>query len=62
MGSFHWTKTYETGLSEVDLQHRYLVDILNEFGAILVMDQVAPDDIKQVFEKLAGKNYVRTRV
>ena len=53
MDSFHWTKIFETGLSEVDSQHHYLVDITNELGAILVLDQVAPDDIEEVFKKLA---------
>ncbi len=53
MESFHWTKTYDTGLSEVDLQHRYLVDTINEFGSIMIQDQVAFDDIEQVFKKLA---------
>ncbi|AGF76892.1 diguanylate cyclase (GGDEF) and hemerythrin-like metal-binding domain-containing protein [Desulfocapsa sulfexigens DSM 10523] len=53
MDSFHWTKTYETGLSEVDLQHHYLVDTINEFGRLLLLGQVASDDVEQVFKKLA---------
>jgi diguanylate cyclase (GGDEF)-like protein/hemerythrin-like metal-binding protein len=52
MSSFHWTNIYETGLSEVDQQHHYLVDTINEFGDLLVEDQVVLDDIEKVFKKL----------
>ncbi len=53
MKSFDWTKTYDTGLSEVDLQHRCLVDTINEFGDLLIQDQVVFADIEQIFKKVA---------
>lgn len=53
MDSFLWNKTYETGLADVDLQHHYLVDVINEFGSLLIFGQIASDDVEQVFKKLA---------
>lgn len=52
MKSFYWSQTYETGLSDVDRQHHDLVDTINDFGNLLIQDQVAFDSIEQVFKKL----------
>jgi len=30
--SFHWGKQFENGLTEVDRQHHFLVDLINRFG------------------------------
>jgi hemerythrin len=52
MDSFYWTNIYETGLTEVDLQHHSLVDTINKFGDLLIENRVGFADIEQVFEKL----------
>lgn len=33
---FHWTNVFETGLDFVDQQHRYLVSIINDLGALVL--------------------------
>ena len=38
MDSFTWQNFYETGIEDVDLQHRKLVDIINKFGNLLSKD------------------------
>lgn len=57
MEPFHWTMTYETGLTGVDLQHHYLVDTINEFGEVLIENQVGFADIDRVFKKLVGYSH-----
>ena len=54
MESFRWDKHFETGLAEVDKQHRHLVDVINRFGDLLAQrDGVAFADIESVFNELA---------
>ena len=36
MESFHWNNYYETGLSEVNLQHHRIVDLINEFSDLQI--------------------------
>lgn len=55
MESFHWDKHYETGLENVDQQHRALVDLINRFGELLTQaDSVPFDDIEVLFKELAA--------
>jgi diguanylate cyclase (GGDEF)-like protein/hemerythrin-like metal-binding protein len=55
MESFIWDKHFVTGLTEVDLQHHHLVDVINKFGELLTQRQgVAFDDIEKVFGELAA--------
>jgi len=54
MESFVWDQHFVTGLTEVDLQHHHLVDVINKFGELLTQPQgVAFDDIEKVFGELA---------
>jgi hemerythrin len=54
MESFHWDKHFETGLAEVDKQHRHLVDVINRFGDLLSqLEGVSFSDIEAVFNELA---------
>ena len=55
MESFIWDKHFVTGLTEVDLQHHHLVDVINRFGELLTQPEgVAFDDIEKVFGELAA--------
>lgn len=54
MESFHWDKHFETGLAEVDKQHRHLVDVINRFGDLLSqLEGASFNDIDTVFNELA---------
>ena len=54
MESFRWDKHFETGLAEVDKQHRHLVDMINRFGDLLSqLAGVSFADIETVFHELA---------
>jgi len=53
MKSFYWDKHFETGLSEIDKQHRQLVDIINQFGMIMSENTLINKDFEEVFVKLA---------
>ncbi|MFO7831435.1 MAG: bacteriohemerythrin [Desulfuromonadaceae bacterium] len=53
MELFVWEKSFETGLSEVDRQHRYLVELSNQFGKQLSEDSVSPAAMEQLFQELA---------
>lgn len=54
MESFVWDDCFVTGVSEVDLQHHGLVDLINRFGDAVTSDEGASkDEIETVFESLA---------
>ncbi len=58
MKSFRWDPCFVTGLPTVDEQHHYLVDLINQFGELLMQAQgVTPDAIEQLF--LALKSYTQ---
>jgi hemerythrin-like metal-binding protein len=52
MESFCWDTYFETGFSEVDQQHRHLVELINEFGKLLAQNEVRREDITHVFQEL----------
>lgn len=55
MESFHWGKQFETGLTEVDRQHHFLVDLINRFGDLLTkIAQVSLGDLETVLDELAA--------
>ncbi|MDO8990050.1 MAG: bacteriohemerythrin [Sideroxyarcus sp.] len=55
MDSFVWDKHFVTGLTEVDVQHHHLVDVINQFGELLTRPEGASfDDIEKVFSELAA--------
>jgi len=53
MQSFHWDKNFETGLSDVDQQHRHLVDVINDFGDLLAENKIVFNDIERIYTELA---------
>ena len=55
MDSFVWDKHFVTDLTEVDMQHHHLVDVINQFGELLTQPEGVPfDDIEKVFGELAA--------
>ncbi len=55
MKSFLWTPCFETGLATVDEQHQHLVDIINQFGDLLMQPEGSSvDEIEVVFGELAN--------
>lgn len=53
MKSFQWDKNYITGLSDVDRQHKKLVDIINLFGNLIAKDNAVFNKIEEIFKELA---------
>ncbi|MEB3226698.1 MAG: hemerythrin family protein [Synechococcus sp.] len=53
METFHWDKYFETGLREVDFQHHFLVNLVNELGEKIASDLVNANDIEIIFKELA---------
>jgi hemerythrin len=55
MESFLWDKNFETGLEDVDHQHRVLVDLINRFGDQLTqVERVSSSDLEAVLGELAA--------
>lgn len=55
MDSFRWNSCFVTGLETVDEQHHKLVDVINQFGELLMQAQGATaDEIERVFGELAS--------
>ncbi|MDZ7753769.1 MAG: bacteriohemerythrin [Gammaproteobacteria bacterium] len=51
--TFQWTERFETGLTEVDDQHRHLVDIINAIGERVRENLEVPvDDIAALYRDL----------
>lgn len=53
MESFHWGQHFITGLSEVDDQHRHLVEIINQFIDLLAENVINIDDVDRLYNQLA---------
>lgn len=54
MKSFLWEHCFVTGLDMVDEQHHYLVDLINQFGALLMKPEGASaEEIEALFAELA---------
>lgn len=54
MKSFHWGAHFLTGLSEVDNQHKHLVDIINKFGSLLTENEIRLQDIDGLYRELVN--------
>jgi hemerythrin len=55
MESFCWDPCFVTGLPTVDEQHHRLVDVINQFGDLLVQPEGAPpEEVERVFSELAA--------
>jgi diguanylate cyclase (GGDEF)-like protein/hemerythrin-like metal-binding protein len=53
MESFSWNSNFETGLKDVDDQHRRLVDIINSFGESFTEGEIHADSTENIFKELA---------
>ena len=54
MYAFQWNDCFATGLSDVDEQHHRLVDIINQFGDLVMREEGATAvEIEEVFQELA---------
>ncbi len=51
MATFEWNSLFETGLAEVDLQHRRLVELVNQLGRDL--GSASPEHLDQALQTLA---------
>ena len=51
MKHFNWKKTYDTGIVEIDKQHRHLFEIANAFYDELFSETSVPDN-KKIFKIL----------
>ena len=55
MESFQWTPCFVTGLTTVDEQHHHLVNVINQFGELLMSPQgSSAEEIEAVFGELAS--------
>jgi hemerythrin len=52
MDIFKWTQAFETGITEVDNQHQHLVQVINQFGALIVQNEIDLIDIDAVFSEM----------
>jgi len=52
MASFSWNTYFVTGIAEVDKQHFYLVELINQFAQLLTHNELQCDDIEDVFQAL----------
>ncbi|MFO7576601.1 MAG: GGDEF domain-containing protein [Pelovirga sp.] len=52
MQVFQWTEYLETGLTDVDRQHRHLVDLTNAYGNLLAHGDVKDRDVEQLLTEL----------
>jgi len=53
MKSFEWDACYETGLNDVDEQHRYLVEIINRYGELIAQNTISVEDIRIALYELS---------
>ena len=53
MQSFTWDQNFVTGLAEVDEQHHYLVDLINQFGQLLAENNYTLNDLNTLFNELS---------
>ena len=51
MQFFYWNKSFEVGISEIDQQHRKLVDMINELAAAIVEGARLPD-VQELINRL----------
>lgn len=52
MESFQWSEQFETGLQQVDQQHRRLVEIINRYSEKLSENKLLVDDVEAVCAEL----------
>jgi len=50
--TFHWDRSFETGIETVDEQHHHLVDLINAFGALLAENVIEVDAVERALEEM----------
>lgn len=53
MKAFVWNRLFETGIAEVDAEHRGLVEIINRLGKMLIESKATPQAMSACFSELA---------
>ncbi|MCP3874664.1 MAG: bacteriohemerythrin [Desulfobacteraceae bacterium] len=53
MDSFQWGEHFLTGVSDVDNQHKHLVDLINELGRSLTEDGILIQDVDDIYNELS---------
>lgn len=51
MAMIHWSKSLETGVESIDLQHRRLLDLLNDVHGVMVENRDM-SELDDIFKKL----------
>lgn len=54
MQSFEWDSNFETGQKDVDLQHKNLIGLINDFGSQLVENNIIFEDIREIIHQLTN--------
>lgn len=49
---FKWDEAFETGYSNIDLQHHYLVDLINEFGENIADNMISESKMARILSQL----------
>lgn len=52
MKAFIWNTQFETGLAEIDEQHKMLVNIINKLGSLVSRDDLNLDNSNEIFDEL----------
>ncbi|MDG3086113.1 bacteriohemerythrin [Vibrio hannami] len=52
MKSFQWDKSFETGIKDVDDQHKYLVSLINKYSAMAAEQRNTAEESAQVLNEL----------
>lgn len=47
-----WHAGFETGRPEIDIQHRFLLDLINRLGELLTCSQLVSEELESVFSQL----------
>ncbi len=53
MKSFQWNRYFETGIDNMDEQHQYLIELINEYEKLISDNNVAFQDIQDLLVQLA---------
>ena len=53
-----WETKYETGISEIDAQHKHLFTLVGQLGILIEKGSADQESVQSLFEEL--QNYVRT--
>ncbi|WED23980.1 bacteriohemerythrin [Vibrio sp. JC009] len=52
MQSFQWDRSFETGIPDVDKQHKYLVELVNKYSSMTTGQQYSPEEGAKILNEL----------